>query len=128
LIDYRIATKNKFRKNFIEYFETEKTSMFKFYKLEMPNLETFVNDNFKILNGKCFSLTDKILLIALHESDIGSGSLKEFLSNKTKIDLSENSEDVFKFNINKPKEDSMPYFNIETKLNLAADIESEYGT
>lgn len=133
LIDYRIATKEKFRKNFIEYFEQHNISNFTFYKLEMPNLETFINDNFKILNGKCFSLTNKTLLVAIHTEEKveakknGAESLTELIENT-------NVQKKYKiiktpFIFKKPKEYKLPYLSNEndTPLNIAADIKEEYG-
>lgn len=127
LIDYRIVTKAKFRKNFIKYFKKEKTSMFKFYKLEMSNLELFVNDNFKILNGKCFSINDTTLLIALHKSDNGIGSLKELLENKTTLDLSLNSKDIFKFKNDNSKDFYTPNYENNEVINIAAEDKTNYG-
>ena len=129
LINYRIATKEKFRNNFIDFFENEKESEYKFYKLDLPNLKEFVDINFKILNGKCISLSDKKLLVALHKSDIGTkgkkGPLEELLINN-KIDLSENSKDVFKFNTKKENDYSLS-MNEHFNLNIAADSKAKYG-
>jgi len=133
LIDYRIATKEKFRKNFIEYFEQNNISNFIFYKLEMPNLETFINDNFKILNGKCFSLTNKTLLVAIHTEEKveakknGAESLTELIENTNVLKKYKIIKTPFIFL--KPKEYKLPYlFNEnDTPLNIAVDIKKEYG-
>ena len=103
LIEFRKSIKEKFRNNFIKYLEDSTISEFTFYKVELDDLKQFVHDNFKILNGKCFSLNNRMLLIALHKSDIGEGSLREFIQQKNLIDLTPDSDDVFKFNINKTK-------------------------
>lgn len=128
LMVYRKDIKEKLRNNFIDFFENEKESEFKFYKLDLPNLKEFVDINFKILNGKCISLSDKKLLVALHKSDIGTkgkkGPLEELLINN-KIDLSENSKDVFKFNTNKESDYSIS-MNDHFKLNMAADSKAKY--
>lgn len=127
LIEYRIKTKEKFRKNFIEYFESEDSSSFKFYILEMTDLKAFVNDNFKILNGKCFSLNKNTLIIALHDSDIGAGSLREFLENSTQIDLSLNSKNKFKFIHNQNRGNLYEDAEEGIKMNIAADGLQSYG-
>jgi hypothetical protein len=126
LINYRKEIKHKFRKNFIEYFENYKNSNFNFYELNLSDLKLFVNNNFKILNGKCISLNDKKLLIALHESDIGEGSLEEFLRNNTNLDVSENSNDIFKFNIKSNETYEKDYINNQSFLNLAAESSPKY--
>lgn len=127
LIDYRINTKKKFRNNFIKYFEDRNMSNFMFYKLELNDLKQFVYENFKLLNGKCFSLNETTLLIALHESDNGIGSLKELLENKTKLDLSSNSNDVFKFKIDNSKDIITPNYENNEVLNIAAENKPFYG-
>jgi hypothetical protein len=107
LNEYRIETKDKFRKNFIDYFENIGVSNFTFYKLEMPDLKLFVNDNFKILNGKCFSLNDKTLLVAIHNEEkveakkIGVESLTELLENVNVIKNYKITKAPFLFNKSK---------------------------
>ena len=112
----------------IDFFENEKESEFKFYKLDLPNLKEFVDINFKILNGRCISLSDKKLLVALHKSDICTkgkkGPIVELLINN-KIDLSENSKDIFKFNTNKEIDYSIS-MNDNINLNMAADSKAKY--
>jgi hypothetical protein len=99
LKNYRKEIKDKFRQHFIEYFQNDKNSNFNFYEVYLSDLKMFVHNNFKVLNGKCISLADDKLLIALHESERNKkGALEEFLKNNTKLDLSKNSNDLFKFN------------------------------
>jgi hypothetical protein len=128
LMIYRKEIKEKLRNNFIDFFENEKESEFKFYKLDLPNLKEFVDINFKILNGRCISLSDKKLLVVLHKSDISTkgkkGPLVELLINN-KIDLSENSKDIFKFNTNKEIDYSIS-MNDNINLNMAADSKAKY--
>jgi hypothetical protein len=133
LNEYRIETKDKFRKNFIDYFENIGVSNFTFYKLEMPDLKLFVNDNFKILNGKCFSLNDKTLLVAIHNEEkaepkkIGVESLTELLEN---VNVIKNYKIIITpFLFNKSKDYKVPYLVNEndSPLNIAADIKAEYG-
>lgn len=133
MIEYREEAKTKFRKKFIEYFEQNSISNFTFYKLEIPNLESFVNNNFKILNGKCFSLTDKILLVAIHNEEKveakknGVESLTELLENTNILKTYKIIKTPFFFK--KPKEYKLPYLGNEndTILNTAADKKTEYG-
>lgn len=133
LDEYRKETKDKFRKNFIDYFENIGVSNFTFYKLEMPDLKLFVNDNFKILNGKCFSLNDKTLLVAIHNEEKveakknGVESLTELLENANVKKNYKITKAPFLFN--KPKDYKLPYLVNEndSPLNIAADIKAEYG-
>ena len=134
LDQYRIKTKDKFRKNFIDYFENIGESNFIFYKLEMPNLKLFVNDNFKILNGKCYCLNDNTLLIAIHNEEKeeanknGDESLTELLENANVINTYEITKVPFLFK--KPKDYQLPFLGDEndSPLNIAADIKAEYDT
>ena len=133
MIEYREEAKTKFREKFIEYFEQNNISKFTFYKLEMPNLESFVNDNFKLLNGKCFSLNDKTLLVAIHNEEKveakknGVESLTELLEN---ANVKKNYKiTTAPFLFNKSKDYKLPYLVNEndSPLNIAADIKAEYG-
>jgi hypothetical protein len=122
----RVAIKEKFRNNFILYFNNQNESGFKFFKLDLANLKSFVHDNFKILNGKCISLSDTKLLIAMHKSEIGEkGSLEEFLKNNN-IDLSENSKDIFSFTISQKCSNAEILVDEEANLNLAAESKPLY--
>jgi hypothetical protein len=133
LDEYRVETKDKFRKNFIDYFENIGVSNFTFYKLEIPDLKLFVNDNFKILNGKCFSLNYKTLLVAIHNEEKveakknGVESLTELLENANVIKTYKIKKTPFLFN--KPKDYKLPYLVNENNspFNKAADIKTEYG-
>jgi len=130
LIEYRRNTKTKFRNDFIKYFESASESSFTFYKLIHPDLKQFVNNNFKLLNGKCFSLDRRTLLIAIHNEEKelalknGEDSLKEYLEVNELIDFSSNSKDIFNFKKTKTKE-----YNIDTNqnvFNLAAEGAGAY--
>lgn len=133
LIKYRIETKEKFRNNFIDYFETDKISKFKFYKLEREDLKLFVNNNFKLLNGKCICLNEnkKTLLIAIHDDEgkeDSESNLKSFLENDKLIDFSTDSKNVFSFNnFKKIKDSNTIDQNYEVVLNIAAEPETMYG-
>jgi hypothetical protein len=133
LVDYRKDTKDKFRKNFIDYFENNRESNFTFYKLEMNNLKQFVNDNFKILNGKCFSLNEETtILVAIHHEEKIEADKNGV---ESLIELIENINVINKYNIKKttyifkkPIEYKLPYLDNEnnTPLNIAADKKEEY--
>lgn len=116
LIDNRIKIKEEFRNNFIKYFEK---SEFNFYKLEMPDVKKFVYDNFKILNGKCFSLSKNILLVAIHSEEKAEASKNGF---EALTDLLENKKVLKRYKIIKT-----PFlFKKSTKIKLTAlTIENE---
>jgi hypothetical protein len=100
----------------------------------MPDLKLFVNDNFKILNGKCFSLNDKTLLVAIHNEEKveakknGVESLTELLENANVIKTYKIS--IVPFLFTKPKDYQLPCLGNEndSPLNIAADIKTEYDT
>jgi hypothetical protein len=129
MIEYRKQAKTKFRNKFIEYFEQNSISSFTFYKLEMPDLKSFVSDYFKMLNGKCFSLDKKTLLLAIHteEKNNGAESLTKLLDNTSVLNKYQIRKADFIFN--KPKEYKLQYLANEndSPLNIAADIKAEYG-
>lgn len=66
---FRKKTKTKFRNNFIEYFNDN--SDFEIYKcnFETEKYGDFINQNFRVLNGKCFITNQGLLLIAKHKDD-----------------------------------------------------------
>lgn len=97
LIEYRIATKDKFRNKFINYFNNKVDSNFKFEKIESSKLEAFVNDNFKILNGKCISLDETNLLVAIYDEKNVDKSLIELLANSTIIKKYNIKKSTFNF-------------------------------
>lgn len=129
MIEYRIQAKTKFRNKFIEYFEQNSISSFTFYKLEMPDLKSFVSDYFKMLNGKCFSLDKKTLLVAIHteEKNNGAESLTKLLDNTSVLNNYQIRKADFIFN--KPKEYKLQYLANEndSPLKQAAEIKGEYG-
>jgi len=75
--EFRTKTKMDFRKQFIDFFNDNKKSQFKIYELEIDkkNAGIIINENFKLLNGKCFYTSDKKLLIAKNNEDILLDSL-----------------------------------------------------
>lgn len=67
--DFRFYTKNTFRKNFIDYFSSEDNSGFSFSQYTKKDINTFVEKNFKKLNGKCFLSNCGVLILAKHNGD-----------------------------------------------------------
>jgi hypothetical protein len=75
--NFRKETKKKFRDNFIEYFNLATECGFELFEknFEGTDLEKFVSDNFRNLNGKCISVNGNKLLIAKHSQDNEINSL-----------------------------------------------------
>jgi hypothetical protein len=75
--EFRAKTKLEFRKQFIDFFNDNMKSQFQIYelKIEEKEAESFVNNNFKLLNGKCFFTSDKKLLIAKNNEDSSLSNL-----------------------------------------------------
>ena len=69
--EFRDGTKKKFRDNFIKFFNNSIQCGFQLYEKEFEarELSKFVDDNFRILNGKCISINDNTLIVAKHNSD-----------------------------------------------------------
>jgi hypothetical protein len=68
---FRDEVKNRFRKHFLKFFNNQEACGFEFYEsnLKTEDYETFVEENFKKLNGKCFCTIDNKLLLAKHNDD-----------------------------------------------------------
>jgi hypothetical protein len=131
LNEYRRKAKEIFRNKFIEYFESENISKFTFYKLEMgmTDLIKFVNDKFKILNGKCIKLNNNSLLIAIYNEEKkevvveknGIGSVTDLLGNTAILHKYKIKKEVFSFNSIKAKQFSMYGSERDEVLNIAAE-------
>lgn len=82
---FRNQVKNTFRNHFLNFFNNKQESGFEFYEslLKAKDYETFVNNNFKKLNGKCFCTIDNRLLLAKHNDD---NELDEILKHFKKIE------------------------------------------
>ncbi|WP_348800558.1 hypothetical protein [Flavobacterium adhaerens] len=82
---FREDVKKRFRKHFLKFFNNQQDCGFEFYEsnIEPNNYESFVEDNFKKLNGKCFCTIDNRLLVAKHHNDT---ELDELLEKFNKID------------------------------------------
>ncbi|GEL10334.1 hypothetical protein SAMN05192550_0633 [Flavobacterium glycines] len=68
---FRDEVKNRFRKHFLKFFNNQEACGFEFYEsnLKTEDYQTFVEENFKKLNGKCFCTIDNKLLLAKHNDD-----------------------------------------------------------
>lgn len=82
---FRNQVKDTFRNHFLIFFNNKQESGFEFYEslLKTEDYETFVENNFKKLNGKCFCTIDNRLLLAKHNDD---NELDEILKHFKKIE------------------------------------------
>lgn len=82
---FRKEIKDTFRNHFLDFFNEKNDCGFEFYQslLKIEDYETFVENNFKKLNGKCFCTIDNKLLLAKHNDD---NELDEILKHFKKID------------------------------------------
>jgi hypothetical protein len=71
IVAFRDETKSEFRNKFIHFFNSKEKCGFEFYEssLKPEEYESFVDENFKKLNGKCFCTIDNKLLLAKHIND-----------------------------------------------------------
>ncbi|WP_445456166.1 hypothetical protein [Flavobacterium sp. HNIBRBA15423] len=69
--NFRDKTKLEFRNEFIKFFNNSTISKFELYEKELTNDEAtlLVENNFKLLNGKCFYSHNKKLIVAKHLYD-----------------------------------------------------------
>lgn len=82
---FRDEVKDTFRNHFLKFFNKQEKCGFEFYEslLKTEDYETFVENNFKKLNGKCFCTIDNRLLLAKHNDD---NELDEILKHFKKIE------------------------------------------
>lgn len=82
---FRKEIKDTFRNHFLNFFNDKEDCGFEFYEslLKTEDYETFVESNFKKLNGKCFCTIDNKLLLAKHNVD---DELDEILKHFKKIE------------------------------------------
>lgn len=68
---FRNESKQEFRIKFIEYFNNSIVSNFKIFEKKLTNEDAkqLVEDNFKLLNGKCFYTKDGKLLISKYNNE-----------------------------------------------------------
>lgn len=71
IVDFRDKTKKEFRTKFVEFFNRSNKSSFEIFEKELPrdDAKQLVEENFRLLNGKCFYTIDGTLLIAKHKTD-----------------------------------------------------------
>ena len=70
--NFRKDIKSRFRKHFIDFFNDSKKCEFKFYKCKLKakkEYKSFITDNFKILNGKCYVNINEELILAEYIGD-----------------------------------------------------------
>ena len=67
--NFRSDTKKVFRQNFIDFFSNDIKSEFKLYVYQGGDYLSFIEQNFRVLNGKCFITTENKLVIARHQTD-----------------------------------------------------------
>ena len=72
---FRKETKLMFRNNFIEFFSNQSKSDFQLYVYQKNDFEIFVENNFRLINGKCFLTIDDKLILAKHKLDNTLNSL-----------------------------------------------------
>ncbi|MCT4637221.1 MAG: hypothetical protein N4A72_05900 [Bacteroidales bacterium] len=84
---FRTKTKKLFRDKFINYFNDSSACNYVFYSSEInTNVRILVDTNFKLLNGKCFSLKDNRLIVAVNTNDVDFDRFREKkLNNFTKF-------------------------------------------
>ena len=70
IADFRNKVKGTFRDEFIRYFNNVDKCKYKLYRLkdEIP-YENFMDQNFRLLNGKCFVTADNVFILAKHVED-----------------------------------------------------------
>jgi hypothetical protein len=73
--NFRRKIKNQFRNNFVDFFSDKNKSKFQLYEYQKTDLERFVNDNFRVINGKCFITKENKLILAKHSEDDTLNSL-----------------------------------------------------
>ena len=66
---FREKSKKTFRDNFISFFSKKEKCKYQFFIYRGSDIKHFVNTNFRILNGKCFQITDNKLIVAKHIFD-----------------------------------------------------------
>ncbi len=77
--EFRKETKLMFRNNFIDFFSNNSKSDFQLFEYQKNDFENFVENNFRLINGKCFLTIDDKLILAKHKLDNTlNGLLSEF--------------------------------------------------
>lgn len=84
VIDFRGQVKAMFRSNFLEFFNSEEKSSFQLFEYILSDVSDFLDENFRLLNGKCFETIDGKLIVAKHSND---SSLDCFLGKLSPLKL-----------------------------------------
>ncbi|WP_417857788.1 hypothetical protein [Xanthomarina gelatinilytica] len=82
--EFRKETKLMFRNNFIDFFSNQSKSDFQLFEYQKNDFENFVENNFRLINGKCFLTNENKLILAKHKSD---ESLNQLLSEFKEYEL-----------------------------------------
>ena len=86
--EFRKDSKDKFRNQFLAFFNDETKSKFNIFEKEISNeiAKELVESNFKLLNGKCFYTNDNKLLIAKYIDEIKDENLSTFIKENVFIE------------------------------------------
>lgn len=78
---FRNETKNQFRDQFLRYFNSVNDCNFKFYEKDFQgqDLKSFIDDNFRSLNGKTIKIKENTLLVAIHSQDKNKTDLENLI-------------------------------------------------
>lgn len=66
---FRKETKLMFRNNFIDFFSNHSKSDFQLFEYQKKDFDNFVENNFRLINGKCFLTNENKLILAKHILD-----------------------------------------------------------
>ena len=71
IYNFRTGVKNYFRNEFLKYFNSPFYCEFRFYEKDFQEDEliSFVNENFRLINGKVIKIKENTLLIGIHKED-----------------------------------------------------------
>lgn len=67
--EFRKETKLMFRTNFIDFFSNHSKSDFQLFEYQKVDFKNFVENNFRLINGKCFFTKENKLILAKHTLD-----------------------------------------------------------
>ncbi|GEM54273.1 hypothetical protein B0A58_13065 [Flavobacterium branchiophilum NBRC 15030 = ATCC 35035] len=86
--DFRKDSKDKFRNQFLDFFNDENKSKFTIFEkdLSVESAKELVEANFRLLNGKCFYTIDKKLLIARYFDEKKDENLSTFIKENVFIE------------------------------------------
>lgn len=76
---FRANVKERFRENFVKFFADTERSQFEFYEYLGEGIHKFIEENFRILIGKCFLTNENKLILAKHIDDNTLNTLLENL-------------------------------------------------